>query len=247
MRTQAREDWFPLDAGEHERQIEALIRALGKRPRRVLDLGIGSGRAAAPLVKAGHRVVGVDKDPSAVWACAALDIACVHGDFIETGRASAKLWRGLAARGPFDAAVCLGNTFLHVCSPAAAVALMARLAGLLPGAGRLFIDDFAPLWREVAEGYWQEGFSGGRAQQLVWGEGDNVLAIRKGKRVRARSWKPEAGDEALRLWSRGELELLGRASGWAFAARPGEHLGVFSRATSAPRKPGGGLRGGRRR
>ncbi len=46
------------------RQIDAALERLGKRPRRCLDLGCGAGVPTAQrLCKAGHRVVGVDISP----------------------------------------------------------------------------------------------------------------------------------------------------------------------------------------
>lgn len=220
-------DWTPLDPAEHDRQVAGLKRLLGKSPKRVLDVGCGDGRAARPLIKAGHRVVGIDSDPRAVWACAAADFTCVLGDFLDEDGA---VWRAARRHGPFDAVVCLGHTFLLIPEPARAAGLLGRARGVLKkGAGVFVVDDFAGLWREIAEGNWQEGLSPDGAQQLVWGEGDNVVAHRQGPAVRRASWKITRADKPMRLWSRGELELLGMATGWAFEARARDGVGVFRR------------------
>ncbi|MCB1972899.1 MAG: methyltransferase, partial [Geminicoccaceae bacterium] len=60
------DDWFPVDEEEHQQQCAALLDLLGDRRARVLDLGAGDGRIAAPLVEAGHEVCAVDHDQRAV-------------------------------------------------------------------------------------------------------------------------------------------------------------------------------------
>lgn len=216
--TQTNDDWFPLDPQEHARQVRALTTLLGRKPKRVLDLGIGDARAAEPLVRQGHSVMGIDRDPAAVRACAEKGIPCIKGDFASpgagAGAGASSLWKSVGKHGRFDAAVCVGNTFLLVSSPAAAVALLQRLAACLKPGAPLVLDDFTPLWREVGEGYWQEGMSEDSGQQLVWSPGDNVLALRRGKAVKPRGWKITKGDTLMRLWSKGELSLLALAAGW---------------------------------
>ncbi|MFM9957511.1 MAG: class I SAM-dependent methyltransferase [Phycisphaerales bacterium] len=229
-------DWTPLDETEHVRQVAGLRRLLGKgKPqRRILDLGCGDGRTARPLIALGHRVVGIDRDPRAVWACATADFTCIRADFLHDKAA----WKQAATHGPFDAITCLGHTFLMVTHPDDALALLERAAAVLrpstrQSPSRFIIDDYTALWREVAEGNWQEGLSESDAaaelQQLVWGEADNTIALRKGRAVRRSTWRFTKSDEPMRLWTRGELELLARAAGWTFTAHPKDHLGVFSR------------------
>lgn len=223
------DDWFPLDPQEHARQVRALATLLGRKPKRVLDLGIGDARAAEPLVRQGHSVIGIDRDPAAVRACAEKGIACFKGDFASPGAGAeaSSLWKSVGKHGRFDAAVCVGNTFLLVSSPAAAVALLQRLATCLKPGAPLVLDDFTALWREVGEGYWQEGLSEDGGQQLVWSPGDNVLALRRGKAVKPRAWKIAKGDTLMRLWSKGELSLLALAAGWTMPDKQPRWLTVM--------------------
>jgi SAM-dependent methyltransferase len=222
--TPQNEDWFPLEQSEHEKQLRALAKHLGKKPARILDLGIGDARTAAPLVRRGHTVVGVDHDPAAVWACAASNIACINADFLDDTNAT---WNAIARHAPFDAAVCLGNTFLTIHNVARATALLTRLRAVLKPGGQLILDDFAPLWREVAEGYWQEGLSEDKSQQLIWASADNALAIRRGKSVKPANWKITKRDRLMRLWSKGELELLAMSAGWTTPTKQPSGLSVL--------------------
>lgn len=230
QRPQPQDDWFPLDPSEHNRQLRALARMLGKAPKRALDLGVGDGRTAAPLAALGHHLLGVDRDPAAVSACKAAGIDCLRADFASPSAASQRAWKQIKAAGPFHAAVCLGNTFLTVADPHQAAELLRQIAPCLRKGAPFIIDDFSPLWREVAEGYWQEGLSDDRTQQLVWAEGDNLIAVRRGKGVKPSHWSLSKSDTPLRLWSRGELSLLAAATGWKLLPPRKDMLSVFERA-----------------
>ena len=56
------DDWFPLDAVEHERQISALLDLLAPAPKRILDLGAGTGAANPDF--GDRQVVAVDQHPA---------------------------------------------------------------------------------------------------------------------------------------------------------------------------------------
>lgn len=230
------DDWFPLEPEEHERQLAGLLRRLGQPAKRVMDIGAGSGRIALPLADAGHLVLAVDRDPCAVEACGG-----------RGPRLTARLGDALAPAadltlpfesGPgracgYDAALCLGNTFALFHEPHAAVGLMRRLRGVVrpqSEGGFFAIDDMCgALWREVAEGNWQNGVSEDGRMQLVWGEADNVLAIRHGGSVDPECWRVREPDRPVRLWSMGDLALLCEASGWNPPLRaPADHLIVFT-------------------
>ena len=75
------------------------------RGARVLDVPCGSGRHVLELAARGHRATGVDLSEEALGharaaaAAAGLDVALVHGDM-----------RDPLPAGPYDLALCLGNS-----------------------------------------------------------------------------------------------------------------------------------------
>lgn len=207
-------DWFPLDPEEHERQLEALRLRLAPAPRRVLDIGAGDGRIARPLAGEGHVVFALDRDPEALEACAAPNVTTILADALAPDALA-------SIDAPIDAALCLGHTFLLFADPDQALALLRAVRPMLARGAFLAIDAFPrPLWREVAEGNWQEGLSEDGFLQLLWAPGDNVIALREGEGVRPDDWRISPDDVALRLWTLADLALLARAGGYA---APEEH------------------------
>lgn len=202
-------DWFPLDPDEHERQLAALRRRLAPAPRRVLDVGAGDGRIARPLAADGHTLLALDRDPDALRACAAPNITTILTDVLIPDALA-------TIEAPIDAALCLGHTFLLFADPDDALALLRSLRPrLAPRAGFLAIDAFPrPLWREVADGNWQEGLSQDGFLQLLWAPGDNVIALREGDDVRPDDWTITPADTPLRLWTLADLALLARLAGY---------------------------------
>ena len=203
--------WTPLSDEEHESQIAALLEIVRARggSARVLDLGAGDGRTASPLAGAGCDVVCVDTDPHAIGALRARGLAAHAWDFLSDDPAP---FEG----GKFDLIVCLGNTFCLVHDVDDACALLGRLRAWLAPGGVFAIDDIvSDTWRDVASGNWQEGVSEDGDMQLVWAEGENIVALRTGERVDESSWSLTEADAPMRLWTMGELVLLARACGFS--------------------------------
>ena len=104
---------------------------------------------------------------------------------------------------------------MHFHDVEAAAALMRRLREALDGPGWFAIDNFVvDVWRDVAEGNWQEGVSDDAGWQMVWASGDEAVALRRGDAVDPEDWTFRERDSALRLWSLGSLRLLALSSGW---------------------------------
>ncbi len=122
--------------------VPFLFDHLPRRHQSILELAVGTARAAIPLAQAGHRVVGVDYDP------AMLDIARrkraavgLTGDQLSLVHQDAM---NLRLDQQFDWVVILFNTFLNFTTLQRQDAVLSRAVAHLKPAGRLWIDIFNP-------------------------------------------------------------------------------------------------------
>jgi len=115
--------------------------------RRVLDAGCGVGRHLELLREWGFEAAGLEPDPEmAERARERLDDETpVAVSTLETAA------EALAADGPFDAALCLGNTLAHLVEPEALAAGLGALAGLLAPGG-LLLTQTVNFDKVLAEG-----------------------------------------------------------------------------------------------
>ena len=129
---------------------------LSKMPRRgeqVLELAVGTGRAAIALAEAGHRVVGVDNDPAMLErATRKRDFAGVPADRLALAEGDARTYRHPRGAGKFDRVVILFNTLLAFATLEQLDAVMATCRYHLRRGGRLWIDVFNPNLPLLAEG-----------------------------------------------------------------------------------------------
>lgn len=204
-------DQQPFDDADSEAQLRGLLAVLGSAPKRVLDLGCGVGRVLLPLVRAGHEVVGIDREPTLLESCAesladeGLKAKLLEGDFL--GRWPAKLGR-------FDAICCLGNTFVTVWDVDIAIEFLEVVVAHLEPGGAFVLDDLPhEYWPELIEGNWLSGISEDGQSQLVWASHDAVFTIRHGDAVDPKCWTIRASDTPLRLWTSGALRLAARLAG----------------------------------
>ena len=203
------DDWQPLDRAAHDAQVSVVRELLGSN-KKILDLGAGDGRIAKELVPDGHTVVAVDSDTRAIEKLEQIiGVEARCADMLSDG------WARDDEAGSYDAAVCLGHTFMTVHDVYQAAGLLRRAHRLVREGGVLLIDvDCIETWRDVAEGNWQEGISEDGRWQLVWGEGDNIAAVRRAGHVDPDSWTIAPSDRVIRLWTMGGLRLLALATGW---------------------------------
>ncbi len=211
MMYEASEDQ-PFDESTAIIQHDALLEVLGPAPKRVLDLGCGTGRLLIPLVQAGHIVIGVDQRVDALAECKrALDEARMSAllmqcDFLELDRAD--------MTSAFDAVLCLGNTFMTITDVDDAVNLMSGIRELLKPDGVFILDDLPfEHWPELTEGYWQGGTSEDGNAQIVWHETDALFALRREGEVMPEIDTLQDNDQRYRLWTDGSLRLVTRLAG----------------------------------
>jgi SAM-dependent methyltransferase len=205
------DDGMPHEEAHSRAQLEGLTRWLDPAPKRVLDLGCGAGRVLVPLATARHRLVGLDTNADALRRCAArLTEADSEAELIEADfRREADL-----PGGPFDAVLCLGNTFMMITDVDEAIEFLGRVRDRLVPDGWLVIDDLPrDFWPELTEGNWISGLSEKAAMQLVWDESDAVFALRRGQAVDPKNWRIRPGERTFRLWLDGALRLAARAGG----------------------------------
>ena len=178
-------EWFPMDDEQSKVQVETIVELLGDSPQDVIDIGCGDGRILIPLAVAGHRLIGIDNDPTAIDACAA---RCAEID-IDANLIDASLYEVLPFSEPVDAIICCGQTFMLLHDVDEAVAALRLFKQSLKKGGVVILDDIpGDLWPEVAQGGWANGVNEDESLQLVWEENDAVFTIREGEKVDVDSW-----------------------------------------------------------
>lgn len=132
--------WRRIEASGQDIHGEArLIDAMAARGSRVLDAGCGTGRLGGYLAGAGHRVVGVDLDPTLIEV-AREDHPAARW---ETGNlAELDLRDAQGQQVLFDLVVCAGNVLTFL-SGAERVPALTRIARHLAPGGR-FVVGFGP-------------------------------------------------------------------------------------------------------
>lgn len=114
----------------------ALISELAGQGR-ILELAIGTGRMALPLVALGHDVSGIEGSPLMVEKLRAKPggqaIEVVIGDFAD-----------VAIDGPFDHVFLVFNTFFNLLSQEAQVRCFANVAQRLTEGGTFLVETFVP-------------------------------------------------------------------------------------------------------
>lgn len=125
-----------------QEDVPFLMQHLPRKRQDILELCVGTARAAIPLAQAGHRVVGVD------YADDMLVIARRKRDSVGLTDRDLKLVRQdvtkLRLSGKFDWSVILFNTLLAFVTLEQQDALLAGVMKHLKKGGRLWIDIFQP-------------------------------------------------------------------------------------------------------
>ncbi len=129
------DDWYAdvTDVGATVARVVELAGPSG----RVLELGVGTGRLAVPMARAGLEVVGVDSSEAMLARLTDRDVRClvtlVHGDMIDDLPA-----------GPFDVVLVAYNTIFNVLDEAGQRRLFERAAERLSASGAFVVEAFVP-------------------------------------------------------------------------------------------------------
>jgi SAM-dependent methyltransferase len=134
-----------------QRDVPFVLSRMPRKSQRVLEIAVGTGRAAIPIAHAGHRVVGVDYDARI------LAVARRKRDFVGLTDKQLRLVEGnaldLRLREKFDWCLILFNTLLAFPTLDQLDAVVDTAARHLRKGGRFFIDIFNPDFTLVAESH----------------------------------------------------------------------------------------------
>jgi SAM-dependent methyltransferase len=146
---------------EWDAQIVAQLETLLPPASRILDLGCGYGRIAAPLVRRGHWVVAVDlcrnllREGRTNARRVSLPISWVRGTMTSTPLATAS----------FDTVVCLWTTFSELLDPLEQVSTLSEVLRVLRPGGRAVFE--GPPYREATPDEIASGQRGGPGNRLL--------------------------------------------------------------------------------
>jgi len=114
-------------AGQDIHGEARLVDALAERGSAILDAGCGTGRVAAALAAAGHKVLGIDLDETLVTAGREQypGLVLQHLDLLDV----------TPSLGTFDVIVSAGNVMVYL-DPGTEPAVLAALSGVLRPGGR---------------------------------------------------------------------------------------------------------------
>lgn len=131
------------------RDVQYFLKHVGRKPRDILELAVGTGRAAIPIAQAGHRVVGVDYAPDM------LAIARRKRDAVGLRNERLRLLRNdvlhLDLRRQFDWVCIFFNTFLGFTTLAQQDRCLRVVRRHLKPSGRFWLDIFQPNLALLAE------------------------------------------------------------------------------------------------
>ncbi|WP_420450962.1 class I SAM-dependent methyltransferase [Ilumatobacter sp.] len=135
------DDWY-AEVTDVDATVRRVVATAGDGAR-LLELGVGTGRLALPLARAGLEVVGVDSSRAMLDRLAERDpdrsVGIVHGDMVDDLPA-----------GPFDACLVAYNTILNLLDPDEQRRCFREVAARLVPSGRFVVEAVVPDERAPA-------------------------------------------------------------------------------------------------
>jgi SAM-dependent methyltransferase len=194
--------WANRTPGETPPRVQLMERLAGSGPKRVLELGCGSGLVAGATAEAGHSVVAVDLAPIAATSARQIastlpsgQMEVVEGDFLE-----------IDLSGPFDVVTYFDG--FGVGSDEDQQRLLHRVSAWLANDGCALIDVYNPYYFARIDG-------------IEYDESDTVLGRTdfdpESCRLTNRIWPKQTADDAitqsLRCYSPADLRVLLKDTG----------------------------------
>jgi len=163
--------FFDCEFAGYEEDLPALEAFAFRTGSPLLELGCGTGRALVPLAEAGFHATGIDVSPAMLAVAAARAaqagvqerVTLVQGDF------------GVLRPpgGPYQMALALMNTFLHLATVEAQLAALSLWREALAPGGLLLVDVLHPDPHEFA------GFDGRLEWDRTWIDPDTGATVMK--------------------------------------------------------------------
>lgn len=217
-------------------QEVVLLTELAAPGTRVLELGVGTGRVALPLVERGLDVTGIDASPNMLARLAAKPggerVHAVLGDMSDVG-----------VDGEFDLIFCVFNTFFGLLTQQAQIACLEGSARHLARDGKLVIEAFVPAlgrftdgqtWRTMRVGDDRVVAEASRHDPIAQRVDTNLVYLEQDRTV-------DIVPIRIRYAHVAELDLMARVAGltlharWAdwnrtpFGAGAAKHVSVYAR------------------
>jgi SAM-dependent methyltransferase len=154
----------------------------------IVELGVGTGRIAVPIARAGMRVIGVDSSAGMLEVCRRRAEAAGVADLVD-------LRAGDLRRPPVaecvDLVIAPFRSLLHLEDDGDRLDALEAARGLLNADGRFVFDVFAPSGEDISEtqGRWLER-EPGIWERAEWDEDERVLTL---------AVRGDAGETSMRL------------------------------------------------
>lgn len=240
------DSWYPA-GDDTDDAVQALL-VLAAPGEAILELGVGTGRLALPLARAGRRVLGVDASPEMLTVLedklgrlgrtdpgAAALVHAVAGDITRPDE-----WPD----GPVDVVVAAFNLVCNVTAPDEQARLFHTAADRLAPGGHLVVEAFLPVPSGDRERRLELRSVGADRVVMIASDRDAATGVVTGAHVelvdgasvRLRPWRirPTRVEELDRWAAEAGLEVVRRDADWAgapFDALGAGHVSVYRRPT----------------